>query len=162
MESPGGYQLVGRTLPVFDKHSTVPAENKGGGTRWLLNQFDRVQYYEVSEDELERLRTAYRNGQVKLDIREDEFDLVAHCRFLEENKASIEAFQAEQKRSFDEERKLWTDDAVEAPAAEEVPGVLGEAADHRVRPVVAGPRRTMERKKTKRRRNAERMPTRRW
>ena len=45
MESPGGYQLIGRTVPIFDSYVNVPASKKGGDMPWLLRQFDQVRCY---------------------------------------------------------------------------------------------------------------------
>src|SRR5690606_3198894 len=50
MDSPGGYQLVGRTLPIWNKYlKNAQFEN---GEPWLLKFFDQVRFYEVSEKEL--------------------------------------------------------------------------------------------------------------
>ena len=45
MESPGGYQLIGRTLQIFNK---LDPNNKP----WLLNMFDQIRFYPVTSKEL--------------------------------------------------------------------------------------------------------------
>jgi urea carboxylase len=49
MDSPGGYQLVGRTLPIWNKY--LKNKQFAAGEPWLLRFFDQVQYYPVTEDE---------------------------------------------------------------------------------------------------------------
>ena len=52
--SPGGYQLFGRTLPIYSPFGRcgpfTPAKP------WLLEFFDQVRFYQVSEAELEQAR----------------------------------------------------------------------------------------------------------
>jgi urea carboxylase len=42
MESPGGYQLVGRTLPIWNTWGRTPPFSPA--TPWLLRIFDQVRY----------------------------------------------------------------------------------------------------------------------
>jgi urea carboxylase len=107
MESPGGYQLVGRTVPIYDAYVNVPASRKGGDMPWLLRQFDQVRYYEVTEDELERMREEYVNGALDLQVTTEIFDLDQHEAWLTDNAASILAFQRKQAAAYAEEREYW-------------------------------------------------------
>ncbi len=50
MDSPGGYQLVGRTLPIWNKF--LKNAQFAAGEPWLLRFFDQVRFYPVSEAEL--------------------------------------------------------------------------------------------------------------
>ncbi len=111
MDSPGGYQLVGRTLPIWNKFLKNPDFEKG--KPWLLRFFDQVQYYEVSEEELTKLREDFREGRLTVDIEEVTFDLAEHEQFLEENEAAISVFQKKQKIAFEEEVKLWQQDVID-------------------------------------------------
>lgn len=45
MDSPGGYQLVGRTLPIWDRHgaNAARAGSFEAGKPWLLRFFDQVE-----------------------------------------------------------------------------------------------------------------------
>nr|WP_100547209.1 MULTISPECIES: urea carboxylase [unclassified Pseudomonas] len=108
MDSPGGYQLVGRTLPIWNKYvKNAQFEN---GQPWLLRFFDQVRFYPVSEAELDEFREAFREGRAQIRIEETEFDFAAYNRFITDNAADIEAFQRQQKAAFNAEVELWKDD----------------------------------------------------
>ncbi|HTN30927.1 MAG TPA: urea carboxylase [Pseudomonas sp.] len=108
MDSPGGYQLVGRTLPIWNKYlKNAQFEN---GEPWLLKFFDQVRFYEVSEQELSTFREAFREGRAQIRIEQGEFDFAAYQRFLADNADGIAAFQQRQKAAFDAEVQLWRDD----------------------------------------------------
>lgn len=108
MDSPGGYQLVGRTLPIWNKY--VKNAQFADGQPWLLHFFDQVRFYPVSEAELDEFREAFREGRAEIRIEHSEFDFAEYNRFLADNAADIHAFQARQKAAFDAEVKLWQDD----------------------------------------------------
>jgi urea carboxylase len=108
MDSPGGYQLVGRTLPIWNKFLKNPVFTNG--EPWLLKFFDRVRYYEVSEEELTAQREAFREGRLSLRIEEDYFSLAEHEQFLQDNAASIAEFKARQQAAFTKEVALWQAD----------------------------------------------------
>ncbi len=108
MDSPGGYQLVGRTLPIWNKFLKNPVFKNG--EPWLLKFFDRVRYYEVSEEELTAQREAFREGRLSLRIEEDYFSLAEHEKFLQENAASIAEFKTKQQAAFTKEVALWQAD----------------------------------------------------
>ncbi|MDI5996319.1 urea carboxylase [Pseudomonas sp. MDMC216] len=108
MDSPGGYQLVGRTLPIWNKYvKNAQFEN---GQPWLLRFFDQVRFYPVGEAELDEFREAFREGRAQIRIEETEFDFAAYNRFITDNAADIEAFQRQQKAAFNAEVELWKDD----------------------------------------------------
>lgn len=108
MDSPGGYQLVGRTLPIWNKFLKNPVFKDG--EPWLLKFFDRVRYYEVSEEELTAQREAFREGRLSLRIEEDYFSLAEHEQFLQDNAASIAEFKTKQQAAFTREVALWRAD----------------------------------------------------
>jgi len=108
MDSPGGYQLVGRTLPIWNKFLKNSAFEKG--EPWLLKFFDRVRYYEVTEDELTVQREAFREGRLSIRIEEEFFSLREHEKFLAENSESIASFKAKQQAAFTKEVALWQAD----------------------------------------------------
>jgi urea carboxylase len=111
MDSPGGYQLVGRTLPIWNKFLKNPVFQDG--KPWLLRFFDQVRFYPVTETELDVLREDFREGRATVRIEEEVFDFAAHQRFLEDQADSIAVFQTRQKSAFDAEVALWkTEDAV--------------------------------------------------
>ncbi|WAI85361.1 MULTISPECIES: urea carboxylase [Achromobacter] len=120
MDSPGGYQLVGRTLPIWNKFLKNPVFQDGNP--WLLRFFDQVRFYPVTEAELDVLREDFREGRATVRIEEEVFDFAAHQRFLAEQADSIAVFQTRQKCAFDAEVALWKSEDVaveqEAPAQE--------------------------------------------
>lgn len=119
MDSPGGYQLVGRTLPIWNKF--VKNDQFADGQPWLLHFFDQVRFYPVSEDELDTFRDAFREGRAEIRIEHTEFDFAEYNRFLSENHEDIAAFQTRQKAAFDTEVELWRDD--DPASAQPVVGV---------------------------------------
>ncbi|MEO4047771.1 urea carboxylase [Pseudomonas sp. CAU 1711] len=125
MDSPGGYQLVGRTLPIWNKF--VKNAQFEGGQPWLLHFFDQVRFYPVSEAELDEFREAFREGRAEIRIEHGEFDFAEYQRFLSANADDIAAFQARQKAAFDAEVQLWQDD--DPTAAAPLAGVQDEEDD---------------------------------
>ncbi|HCR96342.1 MAG: urea carboxylase [Halomonas sp.] len=105
MDSPGGYQLVGRTLPIWNKH--LKNKQFSEGAPWLLRFFDQVCYYPVSEDELDNLRDQFRAGKLAIEIEEDTFDLKSHQAFLDVNQQAIAEFRALQQDAYAKEVALW-------------------------------------------------------
>ena len=105
MEGPGGYQFVGRTVPVWS--ATAEGPNFAPGVPWLLRNFDQLRFYPVEADELAHLRRGVRDGSHEIRIEPTVFSLGAHLRFLEDEEASIGEFQALQRQAFDEERARW-------------------------------------------------------
>lgn len=105
MDSPGGYQLVGRTLPVWNRN---PHNRQfESGKPWLLRFFDQVVFHALEETELMRLRDDFRRGQYRISIEEEVFDFGAYRRFLVENQASIAAFRERQHTAFMTEVAHW-------------------------------------------------------
>lgn len=104
MDSPGGYQLVGRTLPIWNKFLK---NAQFGEAPWLLTFFDQVRFYPVSEAELTALRDAFCEGRAQIRIEESEFDFAAYRRFLDENADDIAAFRERQQAAFSAEVAHW-------------------------------------------------------
>jgi len=115
MDSPGGYQLVGRTVPIWNKFLH---NRQFGNEPWLLRFFDRVRFYPVSEAELERFRDDFRAGRAQVRIEDALFDLDEHERGLAEDADAIAVFKARQQAAFAAEVALWHGD-VGAGAAHE-------------------------------------------
>jgi urea carboxylase len=126
MDSPGGYQLVGRTLPIWNKFLKNPVF--APGEPWLLKFFDQVRYHEVTEAELDRLREDFREGRATIRIEEEVFDLGAHEAFLAANAESIAAFKARQAIAFEREVARWKEEDVQ-PAAEAMDAPEEEETD---------------------------------
>lgn len=109
MDSPGGYQLTGRTLPIWDSYGSISEENRGAPQHvpWLLRFFDRVKFFSVSDEELEHLRLEYRKGHYKIEILKETFNFRDHLKFCETNKESIEQFEKRREAAYDAERARW-------------------------------------------------------
>ncbi len=105
MESPGGYQLVGRTVPVWNTYrQTTAFEN---GKPWLLRFFDQIRFYPMPEKELLEYREAFRHGQVSLQITDEVFRARDYNAFLKGEAGSIAAFRKRQQAAFVDERERW-------------------------------------------------------
>ncbi|MGY1618238.1 5-oxoprolinase/urea amidolyase family protein [Geodermatophilus sp. SYSU D00691] len=102
MEGPGGYQLVGRTVPVW-RHVPGSADPP-----WLLRPFDRLRFRPVTADELAGQRAAIAAGTADLETRPATFSL-AEVRALEAAHAGeIAAFRSRRRAAFDAERARWS------------------------------------------------------
>jgi len=105
MESPGGYQLIGRTVPIWSglrQHG--PFEP---GVPWLLRFFDRIEFYPVGAQELLDVRADLQAGRTDLAITDGEFVLADHEWFLKTHADRIAAFRARQAAAFEAERRAW-------------------------------------------------------
>ncbi|HTH40302.1 MAG TPA: carboxyltransferase domain-containing protein, partial [Rhodocyclaceae bacterium] len=103
MEGPGGYQFVGRTVQMWNRHKTTADFSKP----WLLRFFDQIRFYPVSQDELLKLREDFVAGKFKLNIEPTRFRLKDYRRFLSDNADAITDFKQHQQASFEAERDRW-------------------------------------------------------
>ncbi|QKK26674.1 urea carboxylase [Rhizobium hidalgonense] len=136
MEGPGGYQLFGRTIQVWNtwRQTTVFAKDKP----WLLDFFDQIRFFPVSHQELAEARSAFPHGGYPVRIEETEFSYAAYERELQANAASIATFKARQQAAFETERQRWkeagldsfvTDEGTgESPAGDIPEGCFGVAS----------------------------------
>jgi urea carboxylase len=118
MEGPGGYQFVGRTVPVWSRFGEGARFDPE--TPWLLRHFDRIRWTPVEADELLDLRADAHAGRLDLEICESEFSAVTHRAFVAEHADSIVEFEARRSAAYAEERAAWVrsgefDRADEAP-----------------------------------------------
>ncbi len=102
MESPGGYQLIGRTLPIWNRDANLPNFKNP----WLLDMFDQVQYFQVSETELEKMRADFARGTLKADMQETHFDLAAYNKFLKSIEPETKAFKARASAAAAHQNKI--------------------------------------------------------
>ena len=100
MEGPGGYQLVGRTVPIW---------RLAGGDElpWLLRPFDRLKFVPVSVDELAVLRREVAAGERDLVTRPATFSLAEVHELTATHAAEIETFTERRKAGFAAERERW-------------------------------------------------------
>ncbi|GAB7552421.1 urea carboxylase [Novosphingobium sp. 11B] len=105
MEGPGGYQLFGRTVQVWNTYRQTEAFTEG--KPWLLRFFDQIRFYPVSAEELADWRREFPAGRRALRIEPSEFRLADYRAYLAENAAGIAEFEQRRKAAFDEERAEW-------------------------------------------------------
>lgn len=82
VDSPGGYQMLGRTIPCFDYYGF-----KAGFSPerpWLFQDFDILTFYQVTEEELNKKLGLFRSGLYEFEWEPAEFDMAEHNKMLEE------------------------------------------------------------------------------
>jgi urea carboxylase len=122
MQGPGGYQLVGRTIQVWNTWRQTPAFAKG--KPWLLNYFDQIRFFPVSHSELTEARDAFPHGGYPIEIEETEFSYAAYECELRANSESIAHFKNTQQVAFDTERQRWKDAGLDSFVTDE--GIGGD------------------------------------
>lgn len=105
MEGPGGYQLFGRTIQVWNTYRRTAVFE--GGKPWLLRFFDQVRFFPVSHEELVEWRRDFPLGRREIRIDQETFRLKDHRAFLSANRDAIETFQLRRQTAFDRERADW-------------------------------------------------------
>ena len=105
MESPGGYQLVGRTVPIWDK-LVLGDHSVALGRPWLLSPFDQVEFYPVLEQEVDAFSDDMAAGKFRVDVIDTVFDHAQYRRWVDANSDSITAFQAARGEQLDEFSRL--------------------------------------------------------
>lgn len=121
MEGPGGYQFVGRTVPVWNRYHQTKSFRDG--CPWLLRFFDQIQFYPVDQEELPQLREDFLTGRFEVQIDPGTFRFADYEEFLAAEADSITAFRQKQQTAFSEERERWkeagqSEAAFEEPAPE--------------------------------------------
>jgi len=120
MEGPGGYQLVGRTIQMWN--TWRQSKSFRDGKPWLLRFFDRIRFYPVSTEELREAREAFPHGGYEVKIEEEEFKLADYLRFLDTHQSSIDQFRHMQREAFEAERQRWEEqNLLMAPSEPDLP-----------------------------------------
>ncbi len=111
MEGPGGYQLFGRTIQMWNtwRQTSVFGKDKP----WLLDFFDQVRFFPVSHDELTEARAAFPHGGYPIRIEDGEFSFAAYEAELARNAAGIGAFKSSQQAAFEAERQRWKEQGLD-------------------------------------------------
>ena len=107
MEGPGGYQLVGRTVPVWRRPGTCDRDP----VPWLLRPFDRLRFEAVSAEELLERRAAIKAGTEDLVVRSATFSLREVAALETEHAAEIAGLRSRRRAAFDAERGRWAEAA---------------------------------------------------
>ncbi|KAF4970130.1 hypothetical protein FSARC_2727 [Fusarium sarcochroum] len=90
-DSPGGYQLVGRTIEIWDSDLVYTESAKA----WLFRSFDRISFYPVEELELDDTPKSK-----LIQITDDVLDLADYEAWLEANKESIAHVASHREKSI--------------------------------------------------------------
>lgn len=96
VDSPGGYQILGRTIPCFDYYGF-----KSGFTPerpWLFQDFDIITFFQVSESELNEKLALFRSGLYKFEWEHAEFDMAEHNTMLVETADEVREIRAAQRK----------------------------------------------------------------
>lgn len=100
MEGPGGYQLVGRTVPVWrlSERDEQP---------WLLRHFDRLRFAPVTAEELADQRADVKAGRTDLTTEPATFSVTEVKALEAEHAAEIGPLRARRRDAFEAERERW-------------------------------------------------------
>ncbi|THX18514.1 hypothetical protein D6D17_02142 [Aureobasidium pullulans] len=85
--SPGGFQMVGRSIPGWDFFCVNKAYALGRPS--LFRTFDRFEFYQVDETEYNKLLQDFHAGQYEYDIRDGTFDMREYNDFLDSIKDEL-------------------------------------------------------------------------
>ncbi|CAH0342051.1 Carbamoyl-phosphate synthase large chain [Rhizobium sp. CECT 9324] len=129
MEGPGGYQLFGRTIQVWNTWRQTRVFHKD--KPWLLDFFDQIRFFPVSHEELTEARAAFPHGGYPIRIEEGEFSYASYEAELAANAASIGAFKQKQQAAFETERLRWKEQGLDSFIVDEGvgPGLGGDIPD---------------------------------
>jgi len=105
MEGPGGYQLFGRTIQVWNTYGRSPSFVEG--KPWLLRFFDQIRFFPVSHEELSQWRRDFPFGRRRIEVEAQTFRLADYRAFLSANQDSIARFQSQRQAAFEAERAQW-------------------------------------------------------
>ena len=126
MEGPGGYQLFGRTIQMWNtwRQTDVFGKDKP----WLLDFFDQIRFFPVSHQELTEARAAFPHGGYPVRIEEGIFSQAEYEAGLAANAAGISAFKQGQQAAFEAERQRWKYAGLDSFVADEGggPGLGGD------------------------------------
>jgi len=103
MEGPGGYQFVGRTLQMWNRHRQTAEFDQP----WLLRCFDQIRFFEVTHDELIRIRRDFPHGRYPLRIEHGTFSLPEQRARDDARRTAIEAFRLTRETAFADELAEW-------------------------------------------------------
>ena len=104
MEGPGGYQLVGRTVQVWNDR---PKDECWEGKPWLLRSFDRIRFFPVGHEELTEIREDFPAGRYRVRIEPGTLRLSEHRAFVHSVRDEAAEFKRRQGAAFEEERSRW-------------------------------------------------------
>jgi urea carboxylase len=114
MEGPGGYQFIGRTVPVWNRFRRTSDFTEP----WLLRFFDQLRFFEVSAAELLDWRRDVLTGRTQLRVEHSTLALADHLGFVRAHTDEIGEFRSRQQDAFNAERGRWAEaelDQIDVP-----------------------------------------------
>ncbi|XP_028406562.1 urea amidolyase-like [Dendronephthya gigantea] len=99
MNSPGGYQLIGRTLPIWNTFGNSNPKLFRKEKPWMLQMFDQIRFFPVSEGELDVMRSNFKSGALELEVENEMFDIAEYNSFVHGLSKEIECYRAAQKEA---------------------------------------------------------------
>ncbi|TLD23108.1 hypothetical protein PspLS_07590 [Pyricularia sp. CBS 133598] len=137
-DSPGGYQLLGRTAPIWDLYGS----SNSGGPAWMFQLLDRISFHPVPEAMLDSAIASGKYHEL-ISIEEDELNLKDYEKWLKDNAQDIEhvvqqriqavlsaPFYSELLRPFED----VTDDVASGPGQ----AVVDDSSGERVKANIPG------------------------
>ncbi|PVI05424.1 hypothetical protein DM02DRAFT_584445 [Periconia macrospinosa] len=100
VDSPGGYQMTGRTVPCWDYYGYKAGFS--ASRPWLFKDFDILTYYRVSEDELDILLAKWKAGKYEFEYEDIEFDMGEHNKMLEATAEEVRMIRKKQYKAQEE------------------------------------------------------------
>lgn len=97
VDSPGGYQMTGRTVPCWDYYGYKAGFSPD--RPWLFKDFDILTYYQVSEEEMDNLLSSWRAGKYHFEYENIEFDMAGHNKLLEDTAAEVKEIRKRQAKA---------------------------------------------------------------
>ncbi|OSD02241.1 urea carboxylase [Trametes coccinea BRFM310] len=94
IESPGGYQLYGRTLPPWQTWGKGP--DFAPDSPWLLRPFDQVTWEVVNEADYVQLETQFDAGQYAFKIEDTVFSMAEYASFVTSIADEVKTFKERQ------------------------------------------------------------------
>ena len=127
MEGPGGYQLFGRTIQMWNNWRTTPEFEPG--SPWLLRFFDQIRFFPVSADELMEAREAFPFGRYPVRIEQTELSYADYASGLVRDRDSIVAFKTTQQAAFEAERQRWKEQRLDTISDDAATGAKRDAGE---------------------------------
>lgn len=95
VDSPGGYQMTGRTVPSFDSFGWRKGLNPK--RPWVFADWDLLQYHEVDEEEMGRILAKWEAGLYEWEWEEVLFDVAEHNELLKATKDEVATVRQRQR-----------------------------------------------------------------
>lgn len=95
VDSPGGYQLTGMTIPGIDIFGTKAGYS--ASKPWLYEDFDQIVFYQVTEEEYERELALFNSGRYEYKYEDAIFDMAEHNKLLREVADEVAAKKKKQR-----------------------------------------------------------------